>query len=621
MKLHITYTEFVTESPKSMRTGTDSVGPAPLSRRLPYLLPWLTALAVLLIYYPATNNGLVWDDHKAFVLYPYYQQIEFLGRAFTEPLIFLDDYYRPLTSASYIIQIHLLGMDLFQLHLVSLLIHVINTALVGLLATRLGGKQAPGNTPGLTPVIAAAFFGFHPALIESVAWISVRYDLLCTFFMLLALLADSTTSNRIARPLLVGLLFLLAALSKEMAVALALMMPFWHLARANEYSLNPALLIRRMHDRGDTVVYATIVISGLLYLLVRYNALGYLVTDKHSNVITGGSTLSHLLLVFRTYAEYLSLILVPFHQLGPAHPIKLPLAAGNPANWLIMIGILLAISAALFAIHRKQGSGWLFIGMLASLIPVANIAIIYRHPGSFFAESYLVFPVAVFSFFLVVLLKNISALIPAESARLASLVKFLLGVFWLIISVSTIHATIPLWKNDIILWTWASSRYPQSITAWNNLANELNQTGQYAQAEKTARKAITLDTNHASSWAVLGTALTGLGRYDEAEESFRKSIEIFYENEDVWVALANLKTRQERFSEARDILERIVLPNAPKNISALRLLAKIHEQSGNRQRARSLLKQVIELTASPVVRQQLQQQIESLGPDQANKHE
>lgn len=100
------------------------------------------------------------------------------GKAFYEPSQNL--FYRPLPNLLWQFDYSLWGLNPFGYHLTNLLVHVLNTALVGWLACYLISSQLAG-------LIAASLFALNPLHVEAVVWIAGRPDLLATFFFLVAL--------------------------------------------------------------------------------------------------------------------------------------------------------------------------------------------------------------------------------------------------------------------------------------------------------------------------------------------------------------------------------------------------------------------------------------------------
>jgi cytochrome c biogenesis factor len=103
-------------------------------------------------------------------------------------------------------------------------------------------------------------YGVHPALVEAVAFISCRDDLLVTTFLLLALLAHARWMGRkFLRPLGVGLAFLAAALTKEMAIVLPPALVLWSIALARQVRVNPMSIGAGVAHAGLAMMFVGIV--------------------------------------------------------------------------------------------------------------------------------------------------------------------------------------------------------------------------------------------------------------------------------------------------------------------------------------------------------------------------
>lgn len=148
---------------------------------------WANAAGMLIVlivvgalYAPTLSFGFVWDDDQVIYGRIDYQSPSRWLEAVRQPLDFSPNYFRPLALSSLLVQLWLWGSNPAPFHAANVLIHLLNTALVGALGLRL----LRGRWYGL---LAEALYGVHPALVESVAFVSSRYDLLATLFLLLAL--------------------------------------------------------------------------------------------------------------------------------------------------------------------------------------------------------------------------------------------------------------------------------------------------------------------------------------------------------------------------------------------------------------------------------------------------
>ena len=91
-------------------------------------------------------------------------------------------YWAPLMWLSHMLAWQLFGRNAWGHHLVNVLLHATNTALVFLVFRRL--TRATWRS-----LMVAALFGLHPLRVESVAWVTERKDVLSMLFWILALWA------------------------------------------------------------------------------------------------------------------------------------------------------------------------------------------------------------------------------------------------------------------------------------------------------------------------------------------------------------------------------------------------------------------------------------------------
>ncbi len=95
----------------------------------------------------------------------------------------LQGNYHPLTVISLALNYAISENQAGSYHLVNVLLHLANTALVFFFVWQLSNRNL------IISFCASLFFGVHPMHVESVAWISERKDVLYTFFYLLGLMA------------------------------------------------------------------------------------------------------------------------------------------------------------------------------------------------------------------------------------------------------------------------------------------------------------------------------------------------------------------------------------------------------------------------------------------------
>ncbi len=132
------------------------------------------------------------------------------GRLFTKPQA--DGFYRPLTFLSLWVDYRIFGEVLWGYHLQNLMLHMANAVLLFALARSL-------SLGDRTARWAAWLFAAAAVNFEAVMWPAARFDLLATFFILLALLAYMRylRSRSVWAAALCAAAYLLGLLNKEVA--------------------------------------------------------------------------------------------------------------------------------------------------------------------------------------------------------------------------------------------------------------------------------------------------------------------------------------------------------------------------------------------------------------------
>jgi Tfp pilus assembly protein PilF len=531
---------------------------------IPLGLALIPALAVILLYLPTLHYQFVWDDTIFLRDMPAYRNPDMWLDSLFRPFLLSPNYFRPLAVLTFVGELRLKGLDPAVFHATNIILHALNTMLVALLAMQITGnwftmRRSAFNPTHLIPVLAAGLYGFHPALIEGVAFISSRFDLLMTTFLLLALLADgmgrSTTNPSRSilgkRALLVGVFFLLAALAKEMALAFALALPFWHLAQSAERSIYSIFKRYRW-------VYLAVLIAGGAYIGIRIAALKYLIMTGVDRAIPTGSLLQHILLFCKSLANYLLLIIWPFNMVSPIHFSRLPVPVNDASAWLALILVVFLIIGLVMLIRSLPRVGWLALAGTLALLPVVNLIPLELGGGAFIAERFLLFPMVFFAL-------AAESLIECSQPNLKRWIWASVAL-WLVVSLATLQLNLPNWRDNLALWTWAVKRAPRSDTPLTNLSLEYTDLGQYQRGAVYAQQAINLAPDNADAWDNFGLALFRLGKYTDAQAAFDKATTLQPQNALYWNNLAGSLREQDKLADAVKILIEQALrldPNLP----------------------------------------------------------
>ncbi len=513
---------------------------------------WANAAGMLIVlivvgalYAPTLGFGFVWDDDQVIYGRADYQSPSRWLEAVRQPLDFSPNYFRPLALSSLLVQLWLWGSNPAPFHAANVLIHLLNTALVSVLGLRL----LRGRWYGL---LAGALYGVHPALVESVAFVSSRYDLLATLFLLLALWLEGRLQGA-ARVAGVSTAFLLALLCKEMAITLPLVLLLWQGATHADANVRLGLgaLLRR-----ERALYLGLAAALGTYLAIRYAALGYLFTQPVDDLqIDAGTPMQHLLLVGRTLTTLLGLALFPFFSIAPAHHSELPVPLSDGWAWAQLGLAGAALVVAIWLARRQPCVGWLALAGLIALLPVLNLRPLEFAYGIFTAERFLTFPLALLTLGL-----TSGAFVSARRAPAAASMLVGFGGALLL----TTAYNLPNWRDAESLWKWFTVAAPRSPIGYSNLSDLYNKQGRHTEALEYAEKAIQIAPRSGMGYVNKGVARLRLGDPDGAIAQFRQATEIEPTNTTGWNNLAVMLSERGQHAEAERIIRQHVLNRPPQ---------------------------------------------------------
>lgn len=174
----------------------------------------LIAAAILWVYWPALHGGYLWDDDEQFANIEAVRQPGGLWRIW---LTTETPQYYPLSFTAFWAMHQLWGDWSLPYHVLNVLLHMGNTALVYVLLRRINPTLA---------AVGAACFGLHPVLVPAVAWMCQLRNLLSVNLALWTTLAwvkyETTSAKRYWRLALLG--FVAAMLCKTAVAPLPIVL-------------------------------------------------------------------------------------------------------------------------------------------------------------------------------------------------------------------------------------------------------------------------------------------------------------------------------------------------------------------------------------------------------------
>lgn len=447
---------------------------AGLIQRMRAMAPFLLlAGLVALAYGAAIDNEYVWDDRYFLVDFAWMDSLASAWRTAFSPLFMAEAYVRPLPLLT------LYADNLFGVHRaavshgVNIALHFATASLVFLLARDAVRQMAHESQGGSKPALAAAaLFAVHPALTEAVVWVSSRFDLLATLFMMAGFWLS--TRDRLRDGALasgVGALFLLAAFSKELAAVFPVILVAFIVLREAARRGGPPSLKVLLHRRWK-LTFGVLFFAGLAYLAVRFHVLA-----GSAGISRPSYDLEQWVRTCAAIARYVQLTFLPFAGNSPQHTFIWN-AQRTLIDYLphIAISVLFALSVA-WLLMRRTRSGWVLAAWSVGYLLVIHLVPI-SIGNNVVQQRFMYLPTAVLFSLAPYMLAGIKLSHAAKRAVPAFLLVLLLA------ALVVVRSIVPAWKADLSLWAWARKMDPASGMARENLIWAYLDRGMYEELDR-----------------------------------------------------------------------------------------------------------------------------------------
>jgi tetratricopeptide (TPR) repeat protein len=524
----------------------------------------MLALVTIALYWPATGYDFVnYDDPDFVTANPHVQgglSWEGVRWAFgnTEQAV----YWAPLMWLSHMLVCQVFGLNAWGHHLINVLLHAANTALVFLLLRRITGAT-------WRCLAVAALFGLHPLRVESVVWVTERKDVLSALFFFLTLWAYSryaevqrpkpevqspkskvqspgAASNNTPPPsrithhashitfhvsrfyLLSLFCFALGLMSKPMVVTLPcvlLLLDYWPLQRFN-------------HSRVQRLVMEKIP----FFALALAASVATFMVQSHGGAVAGGEKLplgargGNALI---SYCRYLEKMFWPT-DLAVFYP--------HPGYWpmgkvLLAGGLLLGISALLFAKRRQYPfmlMGWLWY--CGTLVPAIGLV---QSGDQAMADRFTYLPSLG-----VLILVVWGAYELAGRRPYGAMAWSVAGSTAIVLCTVLTRQQIGYWKDSESLFRHALEVTEKNELAHNNLGSALDEKGQTDEAIRQYDEALRLKPDDATAHANLGMALARKGQTDAAIRQYQEALRLKPDYAEPHYSLGNVLARAGQIDDA-----------------------------------------------------------------------
>jgi hypothetical protein len=486
------------------------------------LLPLLVAALGAVVFWPALDNGWVWDDRLLLVDNARYRGFGWaqLHWMLTANLL---GHYQPVTWLSHALDHAAWGLRPGGHHLTNVLLHAVNTALVFTIARHLLARATSlGGTPlQVGATVAALAFALHPLRVETVAWVTERRGVLAGTGFLAAVqlyfLAARQTGRR-RRALLGGSvsLFGLALFAKTLVAPLPFVLILLDLYPLGRLPPDP----RRWPARAFRAVWAEklpYLVLGAAGAVVVYTAHARLGAVA---VLSPAAWLAKLAL---TLWLPIQKTLLPT-SLSALYELRPELSLSEPRVMAAGLGLLAVTGAAGLLAWRRAWPAGLAVLLYQALMlaPVAG----FVHVGvQITADRYTYLATVGWA-----LLGGAAAGVASRAWRSAGPSRRLgglgvgLAAAWLCgLGVAT-WRQIPVWRDEGSLFTHAAAIDPDCRICHGNLGIWHLNRGHLLSALVHLQATARLQPDAPMVHGRLGHAWTRLGLWPEAIAAYRREL-------------------------------------------------------------------------------------------------
>jgi protein O-mannosyl-transferase len=419
------------------------------------------ALALLLaafIYLPRLGAPLMWDDRPFIINVPAFERPLPLATYFSPKYFPLTGEltWRPLSTLSYALSVRVFGPRPLPMRLTMFALHLLNCALLALLAASAG----LGANVGLA---AGALFLIHPANIETLMCVTFNKEILATLGILLMLLAHQRR-----RPWLAAAAFTFAVLPKETGILGIFFALAYDALTGGQRELE-----RRWREHASYGVVAAV------YLYLRFGPLRGPGGEANLSALLPWS--ERLYYAARGFASSVRVLFIPLRLRIEYFALPSTSAIDN-VFWLSLSAAILALVFFLVRLTRKKEPALAFfllwplpvLFLTSNFLPMAVLSL------RLMAERWLYLPAAGFS------------VAVAYALRKRPRALYILLFFWGALGLVRIQD----WRSESKLWQSLVDIYPWSAKANEGLGEALFRAGHVPEAEAAYRKGLALRESH-----------------------------------------------------------------------------------------------------------------------------
>jgi hypothetical protein len=381
--------------------------------------------------------------------------------------------YRPLSIATFAVEKSVTGGNKIISHFINVLLY----AFTGILFYRVlvlmfaSSKTAAKGAPWFftIPFVAAILFITHPLHVEVVANVKGRDELfallgeLGAIYFTFKYFASKSWTNLIYS----GICFFLGILSKESVITFLFIIPL------TSYFFSTSTVSAKLK------IMMPIVAATFVYVIVRYNVLGYLlpqveITNVMNNPFYGMTLGERTATILYTLLLYLKLLVLPYPLTSDYYPYHIPVMKWD--NWEAILSLLVYVSLIVVALKTFRKKTWWSYCIFFFLVTASIISNLFVSVGTFMGERFMYQPSV--GFFIAA-----GCFLVIKGSRTLLMKRISLGAF-IVASFAFAFITLqrlPDWKNDDTLGlsalrvssNSANANFYYGLYLWNHIYQKL----------------------------------------------------------------------------------------------------------------------------------------------------
>ncbi len=518
-------------------------------------------ILILIAYGNSLNNVFLSDDLAEIVNNP---NIGNLGYAVTSrPFGFIRLVF-------YWLAFQISGLNPFLFRFINILLHTGSVFLVFAIFNKLFSKRLA--------IFVAALFAVHPAISESIVWISGGSYPQYAFFFLLSFLFYILSAERKLFYLLSSIFYLLSFMSHpQMPLPLFLVFPLFELSFGN---LKKNWL--------KTIPFLLVAIG---YVGVTLSSLPERETTLQSMHYQQGGVDNPFLIIPVALSSYFELTLFPriltlYHSELAFSQIQFIIRA------LVTLAFLVGI---IFSFFKNK---FIFFWLSFFLVALSPTLTPFRL-NWIVAERYLYLPIIGL---LAIIGLGLDKLIRYKNFKQAVYILFV--ILLITLSARTFVRNIN-WKNEDNLWIATGKTSPSSPNTHNNLGDVYGRRGDKLAALREFQKAIEIKPNYGDAYHNLANTYMELGQPDKALENYQNALKY---NPNLWQSYQNIAAiyfQQKQYDKTLEYIQKAISVN-PKNLNLRVNLGVVYLATGNKEKAKEAFNLVLSVDPqNPLARQGL----------------